>query len=185
MTPVGLLRSSSTGEIGIACLSDSRLGTSYVMDAVQLRRNDGSPAAAEPVGAPLSSLARVLLASLDDKALDQLAEMLAPRLARAVAQPAGVLLTPNQAAELLSVHPKTLTRAAAAGRVRGAVRVGRAWRFAAGELALGPPVGAVGLTATSLRQKPVAGQRAAASIRAAGASALRSGRNGTVRATQR
>lgn len=49
------------------------------------------------------------------------------------------LLTPREAAERLGVHPKTLTRAAAAGRVAGARRVGRHWRFDPTELALEPP----------------------------------------------
>ena len=49
------------------------------------------------------------------------------------------LLTPREAAEHLGVHPKTLTRAAAAGRVAGARRVGRHWRFDPTELALEPP----------------------------------------------
>lgn len=51
------------------------------------------------------------------------------------------LLSPNEAAERLGVHPKTLTRAAAAGRVAGARRVGRHWRFDPAELGLEPPSG--------------------------------------------
>lgn len=49
------------------------------------------------------------------------------------------LLSPREAAGRLGVHPKTLTRAAAAGRVAGARRVGRHWRFDPVELALAPP----------------------------------------------
>ena len=49
---------------------------------------------------------------------------------------------PSEAAGRLGVHPKTLTRAAAAGRVAGARRVGRHWRFDPAELALEPPRGA-------------------------------------------
>ena len=48
------------------------------------------------------------------------------------------LLSPTEAAGRLGVHPKTLTRAAAAGRVAGARRVGRHWRFDPAELALEP-----------------------------------------------
>jgi len=51
------------------------------------------------------------------------------------------LLTPSDAAERLGVHPKTLTRAAAAGRVTGAVRAGRHWRFDPATLVLQPPAG--------------------------------------------
>jgi excisionase family DNA binding protein len=51
------------------------------------------------------------------------------------------LLTPSDAAERLGIHPKTLTRASAAGRVTGAVRVGRHWRFDPTTLALQPPAG--------------------------------------------
>ena len=49
------------------------------------------------------------------------------------------LLSPREAARRLGIHPKTLTRAAAAGRVAGARRVGRHWRFDPGELVLEPP----------------------------------------------
>jgi excisionase family DNA binding protein len=49
------------------------------------------------------------------------------------------LLSPREAARRLGIHPKTLTRAAAAGRVPGARRVGRHWRFDPSELVLEPP----------------------------------------------
>ena len=49
------------------------------------------------------------------------------------------LLSPREAARRLGIHRKTLTRAAAAGRVAGARRVGRHWRFDPGELVLEPP----------------------------------------------
>jgi len=49
------------------------------------------------------------------------------------------LLSPREAAKRLGIHPKTLTRAAAAGRVAGARRVGRHWRFDPAELILAPP----------------------------------------------
>lgn len=48
------------------------------------------------------------------------------------------LLSPTEAAARLGVHPKTLTRAAAAGRVAGSRRVGRHWRFDPADLALEP-----------------------------------------------
>lgn len=49
------------------------------------------------------------------------------------------LLSPREAARRLGIHPKTLTRAAAAGRVAGARRVGRHWRFDPAELVLEAP----------------------------------------------
>ena len=49
------------------------------------------------------------------------------------------LLSPREAAERLGIHPKTLTRAAAAGRVAGAPRVGRHWRFDPAKLMIAPP----------------------------------------------
>jgi excisionase family DNA binding protein len=49
------------------------------------------------------------------------------------------LLSPREAARRLGIHPKTLTRAAAAGRVGGARRVGRHWRFDPAEPVLEPP----------------------------------------------
>jgi excisionase family DNA binding protein len=87
-------------------------------------------------GTDQTALAAALIGVLDDDALDLLAERLRPRLA----QPDEArLLTPVEAAERLGCHPKTLVRAASAGRVRGAERVGRAWRFRAGDLTLDPP----------------------------------------------
>jgi hypothetical protein len=63
---------------------------------------------------------------------------------------------------------KTLTRAAAAGRVRGATRVGRAWRFAAADLALDPPSVILPTPAPPGRARESAGGGAAAAIRAGG-----------------
>jgi excisionase family DNA binding protein len=49
-----------------------------------------------------------------------------------------VLLTTERAAARLSVHPKTLSRAAREGRVPGAERAGRSWRFDPSLLAIVP-----------------------------------------------
>lgn len=84
------------------------------------------------------SLVEALLLELDDDALCLLAERLAPHLAEHLVD-SDRLLTPCEAARKLGIHTKTLTRAAAAGRVAGAVRVGRGWRFHADELRLAPP----------------------------------------------
>ena len=78
------------------------------------------------------------------------------------------LLSPNEAAEQLGVHPKTLTRAAAAGRVAGARRVGRHWRFDPAELALEPPRGASAAPRPLARLSSRARGGAADAIRNAG-----------------
>ena len=51
------------------------------------------------------------------------------------------LLSAGEAGQRLGVNPRTLQRAARAGRVPGATRCGRSWRFEANELALLPPTG--------------------------------------------
>ena len=86
----------------------------------------------------MSALTTALLAELDEQALASLAERLRPYLDR---PPTAELLSPAAAAAALGIHPKTLVRAAAVGRVPGAVRVGRAWRFQREGLALEPPAG--------------------------------------------
>jgi excisionase family DNA binding protein len=78
------------------------------------------------------------------------------------------LLSPNEAAEQLGVHPKTLTRAAAAGRVAGARRVGRHWRFDPAELALEPLRGTSAAPRPLARVSSRAGGGAADAIRNAG-----------------
>jgi hypothetical protein len=54
------------------------------------------------------------------------------------------------------IHPKTLTRAAAAGQVAGARRVGRHWRFDPAELILAPPHSPPGTSAPNPRPAPLA-----------------------------
>jgi excisionase family DNA binding protein len=79
------------------------------------------------------SILRQLIADADDQELAELAARLEPFRERE--EP---LLTPDAAAKQLGVHTKTLTRAAAAGRVAGAIRVGARWRFRSSELELRP-----------------------------------------------
>jgi len=84
----------------------------------------------------MSALVAAILDELraDRDARRELRELLRER------EPGGHrLLTPIEAATRLGVHPKTLTRAAGAGRVPGARRVGRHWRFDPEALALHPP----------------------------------------------
>ena len=74
----------------------------------------------------MSALAEAVLDAFDDRALAQLADRLRPYLA---GPDSHALLTPAAAAERLGLHPKTLVRAAGAGRVPGARRIGSGWRF--------------------------------------------------------
>jgi excisionase family DNA binding protein len=76
---------------------------------------------------------------LTEKDIATLAERLRPHLQSDGKQSDERLLTPSEAAERLGVHPKTLTRAAKQGRVDGAERAGRSWRFNGAELRLRPP----------------------------------------------
>lgn len=64
----------------------------------------------------MSDLAQALVASLDDAALDYLAELLRPRLALETAQADGWLNT-AQAAEHLALSVDSVQRLAAAGRL--------------------------------------------------------------------
>jgi excisionase family DNA binding protein len=84
------------------------------------------------------TVADAIVAELDDAQLARLAERLRPFLAE---QGDDRLLTPAAAAARLGLHVKTLTRAARAGRVPGARRVGARWRFDAAALELLPPAG--------------------------------------------
>jgi len=84
----------------------------------------------------LSQLAGAVLTDLTDEQLRVLARRLAPHLDEQTAT--GRLLSPAEAAARLGIHVKTLTRAARQGRVPGARRVGRAWRFDASQLDLEP-----------------------------------------------
>lgn len=82
----------------------------------------------------MSGILTAVLADADSDELRALAEQLAPYLE----QRDDELLDADTAAARLGVHPKTLTRAAKAGRVAGAIRVGARWRFGASELELQP-----------------------------------------------
>lgn len=77
---------------------------------------------------PHDDLARVLVQALDDEALAALAERLRPHLA---AVDGMRLLTPHEAADRLGLHVKTVVRMAREGRLPGAVKAGRGWRFPA------------------------------------------------------
>jgi excisionase family DNA binding protein len=85
----------------------------------------------------VSAIAGALLAELSDEQILALAQRLQPHL-QEDRERAGRLLSPTDAAARLGVHAKTLTRAAREGRVPGARRVGRAWRFDPSRLDLQP-----------------------------------------------
>jgi len=107
----------------------------------------------------MSALVAAILDELraDKDARRELRELLGER------DPGGHrLLSPTEAATRLGVHPKTLTRAAAAGRVTGARRVGRHWRFDPEALALQPPGGTTSPAPTVVARLPVRTGRGAA-----------------------
>ncbi len=100
----------------------------------------------------VSTIKARLLAELrgDTTFAEQVAHELTPYFGR---HDDGDLLTPAPAAAKLGKHPKTLTRAAADGRVVGAVRVGRSWRFRSG-LTLLPPAGVTSTQAPPAKPRP-------------------------------
>lgn len=79
-------------------------------------------------------LAVGLLDALDDDALCALAERLRPYLSEP-----DELVDARQAAERLGLHERTVARMAREGRIPGAVKVGREWRFHADRLAPSAP----------------------------------------------
>lgn len=65
------------------------------------------------------------------------------------------LLTAEEAAAVLRLHPVTLRRMAREGRVTGAVRVGSRWRFAA-DCTVGPAQPTTAGPARARARRPVA-----------------------------
>ena len=108
-------------------------------------------------------LAAALLDSLDNEALAALAERLRPHLAES-GPDGGRLLDPREAAARLGLHERTVARMAREGRIPGAVKVGRAWRFPADRLVTRPPLRPV--DARSQRGAPARGEPGRASVRA-------------------
>jgi excisionase family DNA binding protein len=74
-------------------------------------------------------IVQALLDELDDRALDELATRLAPRLRPAEPQQPATLLTTRQVAERVGVHERTIARAVSASRLE-ATKVGGRWRIA-------------------------------------------------------
>ena len=87
---------------------------------------------------PGNSLLAVFLESLaqaDDAVKRELAAYLSPYLADSP----GRLLDASEKARQLGLHPETLVKMARAGRCRGAIKVGREWRFPTESLEILPP----------------------------------------------
>jgi len=116
----------------------------------------------------LSQLAGAVLTDLTDEQLRVLARRLRPHLDDQTAT--GRLLSPAEAAARLGIHVKTLTRAARQGRVPGARRVGRVWRFDASQLDLQPAA-----RASTLAPPPARARRRAHGTSSA-VDAIRTGR---------
>jgi excisionase family DNA binding protein len=116
----------------------------------------------------LSQLAGAVLSDLTDEQLRVLARRLRPHLDNQTAT--GRLLSPAEAAARLGIHAKTLTRAAREGRVPGARRVGRVWRFDASKLDLDP------VARTSTLAPSPARSRRRAHVTSSAVDAIRTGR---------
>jgi excisionase family DNA binding protein len=108
-------------------------------------------------------LGAAILASLDEDAVRALAERLSPYLH---GPDHGPLLTPAQAAERLSLHPKTVVRMARDGRLP-AVKIGTGWRFHPDQLDIAPPSHA------RRNERPARLARRPASIEPASVAAIR------------
>lgn len=77
-----------------------------------------------------SDFVTALMAVLDDEALAAVAERLRPHLVSAEGD-AGHFLCSREAAARLGLHKRTIVRMAREGRIPGAIKVGRGWRFPA------------------------------------------------------
>lgn len=96
----------------------------------------------------------------DEDSRHELADRLRPYLARE----RGDLLDAEQTARELGLHPNTLVRMARAGRVTGARKIGREWRFPVDELEILPTSGhrRAALPTIPSRARPADGAAAAA-----------------------
>src|SRR5689334_16913300 len=111
-------------------------------------------------------LGAAILASLDDETVRALAERLRPYLHGPDHRP---LLTPAQAAERLSLHPKTVVRMARDGRLP-AVKIGTGWRFHSDQLDITPP------SRPLVVDPPCAARRRPVGVEPASVAAIRGGR---------
>lgn len=101
-----------------------------------------------------STLAAALLGELGTKELQHLAQMLRPFLSNEPARPAR-WLTAKEAGDVLCLHEGTVTRLAREGRIGGAEKVGRSWRFDPARLGVATPtVELVDAAAVAHRRRP-------------------------------
>jgi hypothetical protein len=105
-------------------------------------------------GKSLLALFLEALAEADDALKRELAGYLRPYLA----DDSGRLLDAGERARQLGLHPETLAKMARAGRCRGAIKVGRAWRFPPDSVEILPPAPAAprrpATLPTALRRPP-------------------------------
>jgi Helix-turn-helix domain len=109
---------------------------------------------------PAKSLLAVFLEALaeaDDAVKRDLAAYLRPYLADGPDR----LLDASEKARQLGLHPETLVKMARTGRCRGAIKVGRAWRFPPDSLEILPPASAAIPRSAAL---PIALRRAPATV---------------------
>lgn len=78
-----------------------------------------------------------LLDSLDDETLAAVAERLRPHLSTATDR--HELISSRQAAQALGLNERSVVRMAREGRIPGAVKIGRRWRFPGDSLVVHPP----------------------------------------------
>jgi hypothetical protein len=117
---------------------DRSRGGSYAIQpatAAASRRGKGIVTRSEHSQPTPPRRAAALLAELDELACRELAELLRPYL---TADP-DHLLDAAEAAPPAKLHPDTLVRMAREGRVKGAEKVGREWRFPTGRLEISAP----------------------------------------------
>jgi excisionase family DNA binding protein len=116
-------------------------------------------------GNTLAGLFLESLADADDSVKRELAAYLRPYLADGP----GRLLDAGEKARQLGLHSETLVKMARAGRVRGAIKVGREWRFPSENVEILPVAPARGsrsvATPAALRRPPAALAGSLAAIR--------------------
>jgi excisionase family DNA binding protein len=98
----------------------------------------------------LTALILESLAEADDALKRELAAYLRPYLADGP----GRLLDAGEKARQLGLHPETLVKMARAGRCKGAVKVGREWRFPSESVEILPPAPGGAPGSSRVRSRP-------------------------------
>jgi excisionase family DNA binding protein len=102
---------------------------------------------------PANTLLALFLESLaeaDDALKREPAAYLRPYLADSP----GRLLDASEKARQLGLHPETLVKMARAGRCKGAVKVGREWRFPSESVEILPPAAGGAPGSSRVRSRP-------------------------------